>query len=258
MELAALLLNQAQLNNTSNSTTTTATASTPNTPKKQHFNGSSSLASSASSSPQPAGHTDRHRKSSSVVHVRENSLDELEALFDPSKRSSRGQKAQLPPLHKRNLPSSFFSQPKLLRHLHHNRHNNHHNLHQHHHHHAPNNPHHQAQLFHGRQMSSVDQSTYSSQRTNSSQVTNDGPIAGVNGLFAAGSGPNGVDMQGVAGMSTHLRSISEPVNMMNLSPQMQEQAQQQQQHLAGNSQFGQLPYGWQAAKTADNKVYYIK
>ena len=125
MELAALLLNQAQLNNTSNSTTTIATASTPNTPKKQHFNGSSSLASSASSSPQPAGHTDRHRKSSSVVHVRENSLDELEALFDPSKRSSRGQKAQLPPLHKRNLPSSFFSQPKLLRHLHHNRHNNH-------------------------------------------------------------------------------------------------------------------------------------
>jgi hypothetical protein len=40
------------------------------------------------------------------LHVRENSRDELEALFDPAKFSS------IKPLNKRNLPDSFFKPPE--------------------------------------------------------------------------------------------------------------------------------------------------
>lgn len=46
------------------------------------------------------------KKSAAIIHVRENSLDELEALFDPAKWPKR-----FPPLHKRNLPPSFFRPP---------------------------------------------------------------------------------------------------------------------------------------------------
>jgi protein yorkie len=46
-----------------------------------------------------------------ILHVRENSIDELEALFDPSKWSTK-QTKKLPPLYKRNLPSSFFQPPE--------------------------------------------------------------------------------------------------------------------------------------------------
>lgn len=51
-----------------------------------------------------------HRPSRSVVHVRENSLDELDKLFDPSKWPNK--KTNLPPLVKRNLPPSFFRPPE--------------------------------------------------------------------------------------------------------------------------------------------------
>lgn len=51
-----------------------------------------------------------HRPSRSVVHVRENSMDELDALFDPSKWSQR--RTNQLPLIKRNLPHSFFKPPE--------------------------------------------------------------------------------------------------------------------------------------------------
>ncbi|RNA04403.1 transcriptional coactivator YAP1-like [Brachionus plicatilis] len=46
--------------------------------------------------------------SKAVLHMRENSIDELEALFDPSKWAQRSQV----PFNKRNLPASFFRPPE--------------------------------------------------------------------------------------------------------------------------------------------------
>jgi hypothetical protein len=51
-----------------------------------------------------------HRPSRSVIHVKENSMDELDALFDPTKWSNR--KSNQLPLIKRNLPQSFFRPPE--------------------------------------------------------------------------------------------------------------------------------------------------
>lgn len=50
------------------------------------------------------------RSHKSILHVRENSLDELEALFDPTKWSNRSVNSL--PLNKRNLPASFFRPPE--------------------------------------------------------------------------------------------------------------------------------------------------
>lgn len=269
MEIAALL-NQAQLNSLaspSSSSSTSTSSSSSSSPslislhaaKKSHINvnhnhnhpSSSSSSSSISSSPQPSSllTDNRHRKSNSVLHVRENSLDELEALFDPSRRTSR---ANLPPLHKRNLPSSFFTQPSAnspkLRHSHRL---NHH---------------------HGRQMSSIDQSTYSSAKYNNQESPNH--VTNVNGHsmspFSGGNQTNGnglvvttanTSLQPMSA-NNHLRSISEPVNMMNMSGSQiqveQQPLQQLHQNILNNSQNSQLPYGWQSAKTSDNRVYYIK
>ena len=229
MEIAALL-NQAQLNSLASPSSSSSTSSSPSlislhAAKKSHINvnhnhnhtSSSSSSSSISSSPQPPSSLlpeNRHRKSNSVLHVRENSLDELEALFDPSRRTSR---ANLPPLHKRNLPSSFFTQPSnnspKLRHSH--RLNHHH---------------------HGRQMSSIDQSTYSSAKYNNQDSLNH--VTNVNGHsmspFSGGNQTNGnglvvttanTSLQPMSA-NNHLRSISEPVNMMNMSgSQMQVEPQ---------------------------------
>jgi hypothetical protein len=52
-----------------------------------------------------------HKASKSVIHVRENSMEELEALFDKNKwPTNRSGKAT--PLSKRNLPQSFFRPPE--------------------------------------------------------------------------------------------------------------------------------------------------
>jgi hypothetical protein len=272
MEIAALL-NQAQLNSlaspsSSSSSSSTSSSSSSSSPslislhaaKKSHINvnnnhnhpSSSTSSSSISSSPQPSSllSENRHRKSNSVLHVRENSLDELEALFDPSRRTSR---ANLPPLHKRNLPSSFFTQPSAnspkQRHSH--RLNHHH---------------------HGRQMSSIDQSTYSSAKYNNQDSLNHGTNVSSHSMnpFNGGNQMNGnglvvttanTSLQSMSA-NNHLRSISEPVNMMNMNgSQIQvepQPLQQLHQNILNNSQNAQLPYGWQSAKTSDNRVYYIK
>ena len=62
------------------------------------------------SNPAPHPLVTLHKSSKSVLHVRENSLDELDALFDPAKWSNRKQNAL--PLAKRNLPQSFFRPPE--------------------------------------------------------------------------------------------------------------------------------------------------
>jgi hypothetical protein len=54
----------------------------------------------------------QHHKQNSILHIRENSLDELEALFDPSKWAFKQQQNKMPPLQKRNLPASFFKPPE--------------------------------------------------------------------------------------------------------------------------------------------------
>ena len=198
-----------------------------------------------------------HRKSNSILHIRENSLEELDALFDPSKRNTR---AHLPPLSKRNIPSSFFKQPphKLLRNLHHH---------------------------HNRQYSSID-SSYSSSPYSLNKHLNHG-VAHGNPNAANGSlnSPNsmGSASPGLLMNNNHLRSISEPVSMLPYPPpnafmngsqmgQHLSSAQQQQQQQAplqqinqniinNNNNSGQYtpsPFEWQAARTNDGRVYYIK
>ncbi len=51
-----------------------------------------------------------NRSNRSVLHIKENSIDELDALFDPSKWSQR--KTNVLPLIRRNLPQSFFRPPE--------------------------------------------------------------------------------------------------------------------------------------------------
>ena len=200
-----------------------------------------------------------HRKSNSILHIRENSLEELDALFDPSKRNTR---AHLPPLSKRNIPSSFFKQPphKLLRNLHHH---------------------------HSRQYSNID-SSYSSSPYSLSKNSNHAHAHG-NPNAANGSlnSPNsmGSASPGLLMNNNHLRSISEPVNMLPYPPpnapgafmngnqmgqHLSSAQQQQQQHQAplqqinqniinnNSGQYAPSPFEWQAARTNDGRVYYIK
>ena len=230
-----------------------------------HSVAAASPSSSSSLTPKklpPQAH--QHRKSNSIVHVRENSLDELEALFDPSKRMTR-LAPNLPPLHKRNLPSSFFTQPKS--------HKNHHLLSHHHHHH------------HGRQMSSIESSSNSSEASHNSMNHMHGAVNSY-GMMGNASSANPVANAGISSgllnanlqLSSHLRSMSEPVQMANmpgspssasmqaeaLSHQQQQPLQQLHQNILNNNAAnsgqanGQLPHGWQAARTAENRVYYIK
>lgn len=59
--------------------------------------------------------------------------------------------------------------------------------------------------------------------------------------------------------SSHLRSISEPVNMMpNTSqPNTTPSTPSSSTTSITDSNKSQLPFGWQAAKTSDNQTYYI-
>ena len=63
---------------------------------------------SNSSSIQHQNFKQKNLSSKAVLHLRENSMDELEALFDPSKWTHRSQI----PFNKRNLPASFFRPPE--------------------------------------------------------------------------------------------------------------------------------------------------
>jgi hypothetical protein len=190
---------------------------------------------------------------STIIHIRENSLDELEALFDPSKWLHRVTQ-KLPPLNKRNLPASFFRPPQkgtktrlagghfFFAHQYGN---------------------------HMRQTSHVDQSSHliSQQQMQQQQQHK---MSCMNGAGGGGDGgghmpsPNSPSLNGGPAASymttgnAHLRSASEPVSMSPLSYQMNGSgdhlaAHQQQQHMGA-----QLPYGWQAAKTADGQLYYVK
>ena len=180
-----------------------------------------------------------HRPSKSVVHVRENSMDELDALFDPNKWSKRV--ATNLPLAKRNLPQSFFRPPETgtktpkLNSM--NSSNN-----------------------HSRQ-SSIDQTNMHNNTNylNQQHVLLQQKLAN---LHNNGSNPNGFNPNG---QNFHSRSISEPVTSMPpynqfahsqpLQPFQQNTFQQNSQTL--QSQLS-LPNGWQAAKTETGQRYYIK
>ena len=170
-----------------------------------------------------------HRPSRSVVHVRENSLDELDALFDPTKWINR--KTNNLPLSKRNLPQSFFKPPetggtktpKLINSNQHSRQN------------------------------SIDQTN----------VLNHSNLLNQQHLLLQQKLNNLNGAQSLNG-NFHSRSISEPVAAA-LSPFSQQQQQLGQQFNQTNqvnttklNQVNQqLPYGWRAAKTQTGQRYYI-
>jgi hypothetical protein len=171
----------------------------------------------------------------STLHVRENSLDELESLFDPSKWKTKL------PLIKRNLPQSFFKPPVNSLSRLQSRHPYLKSLH----------------LNHVRQISNID----SSMSNPSSNASN------CNGLYSNGFGGNGgananqlpvanylSNTTNISLNSNHLRSMSEPVNMFPYSNGID----QQQLMLNTTNNSSNLPYGWQSALTNDGKLYYVK
>jgi hypothetical protein len=193
-----------------------------------------------------------HRPSRSVVHVRENSIDELDALFDPSKWSMR--KTNNLPLTKRNLPQSFFKPPetggtktpKLINSNQHSRQN------------------------------SIDQTNMlnHSNLLNQQHLLVQQKLNNLNGSPLNNNNNTGLPvLQSHLSSNFHTRSISEPVaaalspfnvNQTQFNHQQQQQQQQQQQHqLAKNNQQIQtnpnvLPYGWRTAKTQQGQRYFIK
>lgn len=166
-----------------------------------------------------------HRPSRSVIHVKENSIDELDALFDPSKWSNR--KTNQLPLIKRNLPQSFFRPPetggtKTPKRL-------------------------GGSTSHSRQ-GSVDMASLQ----NNSVMLNQQHLLLQKKLNTLNS-------------NHHSRSASEPVSVMPpfLMKQHQQQLGLQNQppptsgphHLMQQSS---LPHGWQSALAPNGQQYYIK
>jgi hypothetical protein len=178
------------------------------------------------------------RTSKSILHYRENSLDELESLFDPTKWKSKI------PLMKRNLPQSFFKPPLLGRLLQQTSTSRHPYL---------KSPHLNG---HVRQISSIEQMSSSSCSPN----LNGGLNYNSNGS-SAGYPPNHSQNNNYLANTTnlcnnnHLRSMSEPVNMF---PGVYGNSNDLQQQLLNNQIANNLPYGWQPARTNDGQVYYIK
>ena len=179
-----------------------------------------------------------HRPSKSVIHVRENSMDELDALFDPNKWSKRT--ASNVPFSKRNLPQSFFRPPETgtktpkLNSM--NSSNN-----------------------HSRQ-SSIDQTNMH----NNSNYLSQQHLLLQQKLANLSNSP----FNNTASQNFHSRSISEPVvtNMPPYTPfsnqpqphQPYTQHAQYQQNTQTLQQQFSLPYGWQAAKTETGQRYFIK
>lgn len=165
------------------------------------------------------------KKSAPIIHMRENSMEELEALFDPSKWPKyRSSVSGSLPLHKRNLPTSFFRPPptSIRHHL------------------LQKNVHHlNAHL----RQSSVDQTNLNGvgggfikqqQLQPTQEQMNKEPL-----VVAASTQQQQTPM--------HLRSVSEPVSMIPLDP-----------NNPSNNDPNSLPYGWQQARTVDGRIYYIK
>jgi hypothetical protein len=184
-------------------------------------------------------------KKQAIIHMRENSLDELEALFDPNKWSARLNRL---PLSKRKLPMSFFRQPSI-KHLSHTRqismdhsassfhHSNYnHNYHRHHHHHPLNLNHNNHNL----------QQPYGQSKHLPSQIIN-----------SPNNRHNPYMSSLIMNESSHLRSISEPVNMMPNTSQLTTTPSSSITSITTDSNKSQLPFGWQTAKTSDNQTYYI-
>lgn len=157
------------------------------------------------------------KKPRAVIHMRENSLDELEALFDPKKWH------KVPPLQKRNLPASFFRPPTRQKSL--------------------------LASLHVRQLSMVNstntdmlqhQTSFQHQMQQQQQQQqynrhqHESLVVPVTGSGSAGGPP----------LPHHLRSISEPVSMiettLNGSPN----------HISRDFSTN----GWQSGKTNDEKV----
>jgi hypothetical protein len=175
---------------------------------------------------------------SSILHVRENSLDELEALFDPSKWASRTQNNPKPPLHKRNLPASFFRPPLSTK----------------------SSPRHYLSI-HGRQASMdhttllINQHHNNNQNTKSHQLSSSPCLLKKQHIMkieptttnTQTSTTNTPTANLNVNSPQHLRSASEPVSMVEVGG-------------SGNDEESrvQLPYGWQQAKTADGRFYYLK
>ena len=189
---------------------------------------------SSTSSNSSAAHINplRPQHKAAILHVRENSLDELEALFDPSKWPVKRHQQQqnLPPLHKRNLPASFFQPPET----------------------GTKTPRNGGSAQHSRQ-GSMDQ-TYATAGQHHHQ----------NNIMMLNKQHHMLLHQKLSSLSnnnSHLRSISEPVN---LPPHAYNGLilQQQQQNFpninANDSQISNLPFGWQTARTNDGHVYFIK
>jgi hypothetical protein len=161
----------------------------------------------------------RSRPNRSVIHVKENSIDELDALFDPSKWSQR--KTNALPLIKRNLPQSFFRPPESggTR--------------------TPKRP--GCSTLHSRQ-GSVDQTNVhnSSALLNQQHVLLQQRLASLNPT------------------SLHSRSASEPVCVMPPLARQQGHFSlngPNSQQLA--SQIS-MPYGWQSATTQNGQQYFVK
>lgn len=155
------------------------------------------------------------KSSSSILHVRENSIDELEALFDPAKWSMR-QKLPGVPLNKRNLPPSFFRPPETGTKT--PRANNYSNNHS--------------------RQSSIDQS-YASQQSQQAALSKQHQM---------------LHQKLSVLTNSHLRSISEPVNV---SPQSYAQmnSYQPETNKLTNSH---IAMGWQTAKSSDGQIYFYK
>jgi hypothetical protein len=168
-----------------------------------------------------------------VIHVRENSIDELEALFDPAKRCERS--INKVPLIKRNLPTSFFQPPSILTRTSAGR------------------------FFHGRQTSLVDQLSpkpfqpHNQHQHHHHQSHNNKKVK--NKL------KNQIT-RNIEKSSHHSRSMSEPVEMspmaLSLSSAQNVFCFGSNNNLVNNTETVQLPFGWKSAKTDDGKTYYIK
>ena len=163
-----------------------------------------------------------HKSSKSVLHVRENSLDELDALFDPAKWSNRKQNAL--PLAKRNLPQSFFRPPESG---------------------GTKTPKLAGSSAHSRQ-NSIDQTSLLNNSSNAfNQQLLQQKLSKLNSSLHSRS-----VSEPVAVMPPYLMAQQQQAFQSNQS-NLPMQPQQIQNHTP-------LPYGWQSARTQTGQQYFIK